>query len=82
MTETDELGAYSDGDWAGRSRTRKSTSGGVLMDGPHLVRHQASTQWVVALSSAEDELHAFAKSMAEILGLMNMMKQFWKRSAR
>ena len=67
--------AYSDSDWAGCTQTRKSTSGGVLMHGSHLVHHWSSTQKVVALSSAEAELNAIVKSMTEILCLMNMMKE-------
>ena len=34
--ETDELGIYSDSDWAGCVGTRRSTSGGVVMGKAHL----------------------------------------------
>ena len=67
--------AYSDSDWAGCTQTRKSTGGGVLMHGSHLVHHWSSTQKVVALISAEAELNAIVKSMTELLCLMNMKKE-------
>ncbi len=46
---------YSDTDWAGCQRTRKSTSGGCLMLGSHLIKSWSSTQQAVALSSGEAE---------------------------
>ena len=66
--------AYSDSDWAGCVKTRKSTSGGILMYGIHLLHHWSSTQSVVALSSAEAELNAIVKAMTETLGLIHMMQ--------
>ena len=65
--------AYSDSDWAGCVKTRNSTSGGILMYGAHLLHHWSSTQSVVALSSAEAELNAIVRAMAETLGLVHMM---------
>ena len=44
-----------DSDWAGDRRTRKSSSGGVLMLGCHTVHHFSSSQSTIALSSAEAE---------------------------
>ena len=45
------------------------------MHGSHLVHHWSSTQKMVALSSAEAELDAIAKSMTESLCSINMMKE-------
>ena len=42
---------YSDTDWSGCIRTRKSTSGGCLMIGKHLVKSWSSTQGPISLSS-------------------------------
>ena len=56
-------------------RTRRSTSGGVVVHGSHLIDHWSSTQSIVALSSAEAELNAIVKCTAEILGVMNLMKE-------
>ena len=44
---------YSDTDWAGCIKTRKSTSGGCLMVGSHLFKCWSSTLGVVSLSSGE-----------------------------
>ena len=71
---TNQVTVYSGGDWAGLTRTRKSTSGRVFIHGFHLVSHWSGTQSVVALSSAEAELNTIVKRMAEILGLMNMKR--------
>ena len=45
-----------DSDWAGNTETRKSTSGGVLKVGKHVIRTWSSTQTTVATSSGEAEL--------------------------
>jgi hypothetical protein len=66
---------YTDSDWAGCTRTRRSTSGGVLLYGQHLVHHWSSTQSVVALSSMEAELNALVKGTAEVICLKNMLAE-------
>ena len=48
---------YSDTDWSGCLRTRKSTSGGCLMVGNHIIKTSSSTQPTVSLSSAEAEFY-------------------------
>ena len=45
----ERIEAYSDTDWAGCARTRKSTSGGCLMLGSHLIKSWSSTQGPLAL---------------------------------
>ena len=62
-----------DSDWAGCVKTRRSTSGGVLFLGQHMVHHWSNTQTVVALSSMEAELNAIVKGIAEISALANML---------
>ena len=49
---------FTDSDWAGCVRTRKSTSGGAMLHGDHLISHWARTQATIALSSGEAELNA------------------------
>ena len=49
------LEMYTDADWAGCRRARKSTSGGVAMIGNHCIKAWAKTQSVCAKSSAESE---------------------------
>ena len=47
--------AWSDGDWAGCKRTRKSTSSFVLMHGQHFIKMGSGTQGPLSLSSGESE---------------------------
>ena len=66
------LHVYSDTDSAGCQITRKSTSGGCAPLGKHLIKHWASTQKVVILSSGEAELFGVVKGAAEALGLRSL----------
>ena len=65
----DTLSLYSDSDSAGGRNTRKSTSGGVLMFGGHLIKTYARQQRTIALSSAEAELYALVAASAEALAM-------------
>jgi hypothetical protein len=62
------LKLFSDTDFAGCPRTRRSTSAGVAMRGLHLIRHYSRTQKVVTLSSAEAELGGAVQGASEGLG--------------
>ena len=53
-----ELSLFSDSDWGGCVRTRKSTTGGVMMRGSHMITAWSKTQQRDSLSSAEAELKA------------------------
>ena len=66
--------AYVDSDWAGCRRTRKSTSGGVLMLGGTPVRGWSSNQAVIALSSGEAEYYAALKGASAALGYQSMLR--------
>ena len=70
--------AFCDSDWAGCTKTRKSTSGGLLMMGKHLVMHWSSTQATIVLSSAEAELNTLINAFNESLGIRNMYKAMGK----
>ena len=67
-----EVTGWADSDWPGDRRTRKSTSGGAVMVGDHLLHHYSNTQAIIALSSAEAELNSNVKITAESLALRNM----------
>jgi len=68
------LDVYSDSDWAGCTRTRKSTSGGLARYcGGGILKSWSSTQATVALSSGEAEYYAVVKAAAEGLGVMALM---------
>eukprot|EP00973_Karenia_brevis_P051121 7100360-Karenia_brevis.AAC.1 len=59
----------SDSDWAGDKVTRKSTSGGTIRVGSHLIKSWAKDQTVVATSSGEAELYGLNKAASEALGI-------------
>ncbi len=64
---------YSDTDWGGCGRTRKSTSGGCLMVGSHLVKSWSSTQNLVSLSSGEAEYYGVVKAASIGLGYQALL---------
>ena len=47
------IDCYTDTDWAGCARTQKSTLGGCIMAGRHLIKAWPATQVSIALSSGE-----------------------------
>ena len=65
----DHITVYSDSDYAGCRRTRKSTSGGCAMVGVHCVKTWSTTQSIVALSSGEAEYYALVRAACVGLGL-------------
>jgi len=64
------IDTYVDSDWAGCKRTAKSTSGGVMMLGAHVIKSWSTTQATIALSSGEAELYALVKGASQSLGLV------------
>ena len=60
---------FNDSDWAGCRRTAKSTSGGTILMGSHVLKHWSRTQKTIALSSGEAELTASVKGVCEGLGV-------------
>ena len=71
-----ELDVFSDANWAGCKTTRKSTSGGVIRRGGHLIKNWSRNQNVIALSTAESEFHATVKAAVEGLGIVAMSEAF------
>ena len=77
------IDVYSDSDWAGCLRTRRSTSGGVMMLGNGVVKTWSNTQTTIAQSSGEAEYHAILRGAAEGLGLQSIMHDLgWKMRSR
>ena len=68
------LSVYVDTDFAGCTKTRKSTSGGCALIGSHLVKHWSSTQKAITLSSGEAELGGIVKGVTEALGLQSVAR--------
>ncbi len=74
QVEQGTVTAYSDSDWAGCPRTARSTSGGIIMLGEHVIKTYSRQQKVVALSSAEAELYAMVAASAEALAIIAYAK--------
>jgi hypothetical protein len=72
QAEPNWLDVFTDSDWAGCIKTRKSTSGGALMRGSHVLKTWCGTQATVALSSAEAELVAAVRGAAEGLAARSL----------
>ena len=56
---------FSDSDWAACGRSRRSTSGGVIVIDGGTVKHWSSTQATIALLVGDAEYYAFVKAAAE-----------------
>jgi hypothetical protein len=69
------LRVFSDSDWAGCRKTRRSTSGGVLVLGSHCLKTWSSTQAPIALSSAEAEYYAMGEAATRAIGLRSMLEE-------
>ena len=61
-----------DSDWAGCRKTRRSTSGGVVRVGSHVLKTWSRSQKAVTLSSGEAEVVAFVKGVSEGIGLQRL----------
>jgi hypothetical protein len=71
--KSDVLETYVDSDWAGCVASRKSTSGGFVTLGKHLIKSWSSTQSTIALSSGEAEFYAIVEGASRALGIQALM---------
>ena len=71
--KADGIEVYSDTDWSGCPRTRRSTSGGCVMIGRHVIRTWSSKQPSVTLSSGEAEFYGLVKAAGAGLGHQSIM---------
>ena len=69
-----KLVVWTDTDYAGCRKTRKSTSGGVVCMGKHPVKAWSTTQNVIALSSGEAEYYGMVKGGSMGLGVQALLK--------
>ena len=60
----------------GEAQCRRSTSGGLIQLGKHLIKSWSSTQNVTALSSGEAEYYAITKGASQGMGVRSMLKDF------
>ena len=70
-----EVQVWTDSDHAGCHRTRKSTSGGVIMLGHHMIKSWSTTQTVIALSLGEAEYYSMVKGGSVGLGVQAMLTE-------
>jgi hypothetical protein len=70
----DAIDVYTDTDWAGCPRTRKSTSGGCVLMGSHALKSWSTTQSSVALSSGEAEFNGVVRGSGIALGMQSLLK--------
>ena len=73
--EGQKLRVFTDSDWAGCKRTRKSSSGGLMMLGTHCIKAWCSTQGALALSSAEAEYYSMVEGVLRARGLQNIGRE-------
>ncbi|MDP6496052.1 MAG: Ty1/Copia family ribonuclease HI, partial [Dehalococcoidia bacterium] len=73
--EQQAIDVYVDSDYAGCPRTRKSTSGGCVMMGSHLIKAWSSTQNnAISLSSGEAELYSIVKGVGQGIGIRQFLE--------
>ena len=71
-----QLNIFVDSDWAGEVTTRRSTSGGLIIHGSHIVNHWSKLQATIALSSGEAELNSAVKGVSEGIGIFELIKEW------
>ena len=65
---------YTDTDWAGCAKTRKSTSGGCVLLNGHSIKTWSSTQSSVTLSSGEAEFAGVVRGAGVGLGYASLLR--------
>ncbi len=78
--EAKQLTTYTDSNWAGCKKTRKSTSAASIMIGKHCIKTYSKTQATVALSSAEAELYAVVRGTQETLGILSIINVYGRNA--
>ena len=76
QAEQDIIDVHSDANWAGCKRSRKSSSGGTIAIGAHLIKSYAKTQAIIAKSSGESELYGVIRASTEALGVSTLLEDF------
>ena len=72
--DASKIDVYTDTDWAGCAKTRKSTSGGCILLGKHTIKHWSSTQPTISLSSGEAEFYGVVRGSGYGLGYKALLQ--------
>ena len=70
----ESVDVYTDTDWAGCPRTRKSTSGGSVMLGAHAMKRWSYTEASTALSSGEAEFYGVVRGSGKGFGYQALLR--------
>ena len=70
----EKIVVWSDTDFAGCKRTRRSTSGGVVLFGSHCLKTRSQTQETIVFSSGESDFYGIAKAAAMGIGIKSTFK--------
>ena len=73
------IDVYTDTDFAGCPRTRKSTSGGCVLIGKHTIKSWSPTQASIALSSGEAEFNGVVRGSGVGLGYQSLLSDLGLR---
>ena len=68
-----KIRVWVDTDHAGCKVARKSTSGGIIMIGGHMIKGWSITQGVIALSSGEAEYYRIVKGSSVGMGIQSVI---------
>ena len=77
-----EIVVSTDTDYAGCRKTRRSTNGGVIQIGSHMVKTWSTTQAIVALSSGEAEFYGLVKGACEAIGVAGLLEDLGRSRPR
>ncbi len=70
----DKVVVWSASDFAGCTRSRRSTSGGAIMFGGHCVKTYSLTQDNIALSVGVAEFYGILKAGSYVIGVVNLFR--------